>query len=176
MSATFTDIYSGKTVTARTRAHLMSHPDFAHLLPDTDGNPCVWENHYTCQSCSSEQVDWTEVWSCQCDSECPECGADHSPHDSVFLAGTGMTENSQVYDLWASLPEAGLLPVRDDQSLRAALQKRREVATILAALRMWQDNPYGISRVESDIATDGGTLAPLTNDEIDDLCERISAT
>ncbi len=51
----------------------------------------------------------------------------------------------------------------------------REVATVLAALRHWQrvTNP----RLElEEIASDGGTLEPLSVEEIDDLCERINCS
>lgn len=34
-------------------------------------------NHYDCYRCGTH---WTDVWSCTCDDECPECGArDVSP-------------------------------------------------------------------------------------------------
>lgn len=37
-------------------------------------------NHYTCERCNH---DWTDVWDCAADDDCPECGARHmSPHDS----------------------------------------------------------------------------------------------
>jgi hypothetical protein len=53
----------------------------------------------------------------------------------------------------------------------------RELATILAALRYWQgelsDND-GVDALENDIATDGGTLKPLTVEEIGALCERLN--
>lgn len=50
----------------------------------------------------------------------------------------------------------------------------RELATILAALRYWQSNNRQNAKQapEYDIATDSGTLQPLGNLEIDELCER----
>lgn len=52
----------------------------------------------------------------------------------------------------------------------------RELATILAALRYWQATPDSFDRRLQiiDIATDGGTFTPLTDDEIDLLCESIN--
>jgi hypothetical protein len=64
----------------------------------------------------------------------------------------------------------------------------REFATILAALRFWQRtglscDHYGngndagclvLPPEENDIATDGSTLEPLGEDEIDELCERLN--
>jgi hypothetical protein len=56
---------------------------------------------------------------------------------------------------------------------------RRELATILAALRFHQDEnlqgDLGIAdKVVSDIATDGGTLEPMDYAEVDDLCQRLN--
>ena len=55
---------------------------------------------------------------------------------------------------------------------------RRELATILAALRFHQDeNLQGGGEIPDvairDIADDGGTLVPMQFDEIDQLCQRI---
>jgi hypothetical protein len=37
-------------------------------------------NYYRCESCGGE---WTDVWSAQCDDDCPYCGARHmSPYKS----------------------------------------------------------------------------------------------
>lgn len=55
---------------------------------------------------------------------------------------------------------------------------KRQLATILAALRLWQDgsaigddgDPY-----LADIATNGGKFEPLNNSEIDILCERLNS-
>ena len=42
-------------------------------------------NHYECYRCGEH---WTDEWSCQCDDECPCCGAgDSSPFDSEDLSG-----------------------------------------------------------------------------------------
>jgi len=56
---------------------------------------------------------------------------------------------------------------------------RRELATILAALRFHQDENLQGQRVIADlairaIATDGGTLKPLSSREIDALCARLN--
>ena len=40
-------------------------------------------NYYHCAECGRE---WTDVWSAQCDDDCPHCGARHmSPHTSDDL-------------------------------------------------------------------------------------------
>lgn len=44
-----------------------------------------WLNHYTCERCGH---DWEDEWSCQCDDDCPACGARHmSPHTCDELDG-----------------------------------------------------------------------------------------
>jgi hypothetical protein len=50
----------------------------------------------------------------------------------------------------------------------------QEAATILAALRRWQATTIFMERSLNEIATDMGTLTPLNNDEIDQLCEKIN--
>ena len=50
----------------------------------------------------------------------------------------------------------------------------RDLATVLAALRYWQREGWVSSGHEHDIASNGGSLNPLTRDEIDDLCERLN--
>lgn len=58
---------------------------------------------------------------------------------------------------------------------------RRELATVLAALRQRQQQMEHQELVScydldlSDIADDGGTVVPLTVEEIDALCERLNA-
>lgn len=52
----------------------------------------------------------------------------------------------------------------------------RELATILASLRYWQrnDRQDATKSSEYDVATDGDTLQPLGNVEIDEFCERVN--
>lgn len=50
----------------------------------------------------------------------------------------------------------------------------RLIATMLAALRMWQRLGGCMGLPESDIATEGGSLEPMSSPEIDDLCERLN--
>jgi hypothetical protein len=52
---------------------------------------------------------------------------------------------------------------------------KRELATILAALRYWaRMTRSGTPSEEYAVATDFGTLKTLTSDQIDRLCERIN--
>ncbi len=47
-----------------------------------------YRNHYECARCGSE---WTDEWSCQCDDDCPHCGARHmSPVESDDLTETSV--------------------------------------------------------------------------------------
>lgn len=50
----------------------------------------------------------------------------------------------------------------------------RELATILAALRIYQARVITDDYPATHIATDGGTLKPLTEKEIDNLYQRIN--
>jgi hypothetical protein len=50
----------------------------------------------------------------------------------------------------------------------------REFTTVLAALRHWQRGLPESAEVYEDIATDGGSLEPLTVAEIDELCMRLN--
>lgn len=62
---------------------------------------------------------------------------------------------------------------------------RRQLATILAALRMWQEHRHShighdpVSRGQwldsiEQIASDFGQVEPLFTEEIDDLCEALN--
>lgn len=50
----------------------------------------------------------------------------------------------------------------------------RETAAVLAGLRLLQCNLPSLTIGIQNIFDDGGTLSPLDEDEIDDLCERIN--
>ena len=56
----------------------------------------------------------------------------------------------------------------------ADLQEKREVATVLAALRCWQQFDK-LTPELLEIATSCGEHQPLLNEEIDALCERINS-
>ena len=51
---------------------------------------------------------------------------------------------------------------------------KRELATVLAALRYWQQQVVPIARIGDDIATDVRHVIPLSDAEIDRLCERLN--
>lgn len=86
-----------------TRASLSLFPAFANLDMDTAGNPCVWRNSYSCRECTSEQIDWSSDWSCQCNDACPNCGAEIEPTHSEWIGPTTLI----LVSLWEQLPEAG---------------------------------------------------------------------
>lgn len=99
----------------KTRADLLrfEHPAFSHLDADTSGNPCVWENFYSCDhmgDTDDEPESWQSEWSCQCDEDCPVCGRSCEPNESVWLVSL---VNDEAMALWESLPEAGALPSPD---------------------------------------------------------------
>lgn len=49
----------------------------------------------------------------------------------------------------------------------------RELATVLAALRYWQEEAQYVPLGIYNVASEAGE--PLTDTEIDDLCERLNA-
>jgi hypothetical protein len=81
----------------KTRADLMSHPDFKDLDTDTSGNPCVWRNYYHVRREDNSVSAWSSDWSCQCDDDGIE------PYESDWLP----TGGDESIDLWESLPEKG---------------------------------------------------------------------
>lgn len=90
-------------ITGITRADLAAIGDVRH---DSTGNPCVWENHYTCDHGpfgSGEPASWESRHSSQCDDNCPVCDADVSPHESKFMEGIP----DALRAIWEMLPEAG---------------------------------------------------------------------
>lgn len=91
------------------RSDLLRHPAFANLGKDYYGNPLVWRNEYQCADRHDLEV-WSTDWSCQCDDECPVCGASVSPIGADWLpACAHWTEDGKpddhAYRLWLQLPE-----------------------------------------------------------------------
>lgn len=66
--------------------------------------------------------------------------------------------------------------IRSTLDTQSVLFDRRELATVLAALRFWQDTMDGGEppAAYNTIATDLDRLDPLNTDEIDALCERVN--
>jgi hypothetical protein len=36
-------------------------------------------NYYSCESCDLE---WQDIWECECSDDCPQCGIETAPHES----------------------------------------------------------------------------------------------
>lgn len=62
-----------------------------------------YRNCYYCEECSSG---WEDEWSCGCDDECPECGRDFSPFDSIDLSAYLEKTNDDTYQIYFSPPHA----------------------------------------------------------------------
>lgn len=79
--------------------------------------------------------------------------------------------------IWDEVKASTRAPAPSDPAIPAL--DARELATVLAALRFWQSRETvfasHVSEPLEEIATDGGTLLPLTVEEIDDLYERLNA-
>lgn len=82
-----------------TRADLFDAPGYKNLSADSNGNPCVWLNYYFCDT-GHVMEEWNDMWSSQCDDECPVCGRSVSPLNSAWI-GPGDTVDAE----WLSLPE-----------------------------------------------------------------------
>jgi len=55
-------------------------PRGVQTMIDEGEDESTFRNYYRCASCGCE---WTDVWSSQCDDDCPNCGARHmSPYKS----------------------------------------------------------------------------------------------
>lgn len=163
------------------RAELAKIKDFTLNGVDSDGVPIVWMNTYYCESC---ELTWSDSWSCQCDDQCPDCGKSITPESSIWIG----PESEALKSLWAATALLEGTSVGDAKG-RPALDQR-ELATVLAALRYWQrlglahvwqeDDPIaGVRKgqawvAEGEVASNSGTLTPLTVEEIDALCERIN--
>src|SRR6185312_5934677 len=76
-----------------------------------------------------------------------------------------------LYD--AALP-ALPIPRAHREAPEAPLLDRRHLGTVLAALRYWQRSGEFAGDEIAEIATDGDTLTPLSNTEIDALCEALN--
>lgn len=50
----------------------------------------------------------------------------------------------------------------------------RQLATVLAALRYWQSRTVLVERADSNLATREDEFAPLSDAEIDRLCEALN--
>ena len=56
-------------------------------------------NYYGCARCGQE---WTDEWSCDCDDDCPHCGARHmSPYSSDDLTAVVEESGSEFVVLWS---------------------------------------------------------------------------
>lgn len=89
------------TIILRTRADLFRLPAFAGLLKDSEGQPCVWENSYSCEYDGNA---WSDSWSCQCDDECGRCGKGMSPVGSDWIG----PDDRMSRGLWETLPDKGI--------------------------------------------------------------------
>ncbi len=49
---------------------------------DSDGEDCIYLNRYRCDDCAEE---WEDQWSCGCNDECPTCGHEIEPYESLDL-------------------------------------------------------------------------------------------
>ena len=101
----------------------------------------------------------------------------------TFGVGIGIQDSLDALDIQLDGPHAQSGPLRESPSVTASpihlSVNRRELATILAALRFHQDENLQDDRKNpdaaiDDIATDAGALLPLDFKEVDRLCEELN--
>lgn len=85
-----------------------------------------------------------------------------------FLSGAPGYEVAYQAGNYHATPRFIAVPVTGPVSLAPA-----ELATVLAALRYWQRHRPSNPELH-EIATNGGTLAPLDTHDIDDLCDHLN--
>lgn len=66
------------------------------LLSAMQGQVNQVESTYRHDECEEE---WTNRWSCACDDECPSCGHDIEPRDSVLLSSIDEPDDNGIYAL-----------------------------------------------------------------------------
>lgn len=71
--------------------------------PDAELRGLLDEYENTYSHCGTS---WTDVWSCGCDDECPECGADVEVSSSRFIQGLQETSSGALTFLTADDEEA----------------------------------------------------------------------
>jgi hypothetical protein len=124
--------------------------------------------------------------------ECRDCGWDGTAGDAFDAAKTALDSDDEPEIVGTFEPspaqraELAAMAPRPDRRLPGSAAARgegvsgldaRELGTVLAALRHWQDATVGGGLVNdglADIATDGGTVRSLDALEIDALCERLN--
>lgn len=94
---------------------------------------------------------------------------------AVIHGGSNWTTDGQVVADCYSRAHAVL--VRDALNARGKYSlSAREHATVLAALRCWQQSPARGDCELDTIASNDGAVKPLNADDIDELCERLTCT
>lgn len=88
-----------------------------------------------------------------------------------------MWETAEIVRLFPKA-EPSVETLAEDERVEREYNNDRELATILAALRLWQDREqfHSGGRVNAlqETVTDNGLFEPLSYDEIDELCERLN--
>lgn len=104
------------------------------------------------------------------------------PGRRFWLESDWLAHRRQMLAKLESQRKAAIAPAHDGAQAKCAPPANgaaslgvRELATILAALRLFQRLPSEMSGPENDIATDCGEFAALSLAEIDALCERLNA-
>jgi DNA-binding Xre family transcriptional regulator len=103
-------------------------------------------------------------------------------HGEQYLVTGGMSWGEEPTELGSALSrldEAGILPrlgleAPDEQAPTPNALSKRELATVLAALRMFQEELTASFKLRGWNPEHFAEFAPLTSEEIDALCERLN--
>ena len=103
-------------------------------------------------------------------------------HGERYLVTGGMSWGEEPTELGGALSrldEAGMLPrlgleAPDEQAPTPNALSKRELATVLAALRMFQEELTASFKLRGRNPEHFAEYAPLTSEEIDALCERLN--
>ena len=74
-------------------------------LPDPLEFGVIFENHYAHEKCGT---DWSDTWDCAVNDDCPKCGAEIEPYESIICdPETGEPIPDQDRDLVSAYDQQG---------------------------------------------------------------------
>ncbi len=101
-----------------------------------------FRNYYRCTECGGE---WTDVWSAQCDDDCPHCGARHlSPYKSEDVEGARMNKIALLNDAFRRSFSGGKVMMTAGVDALPDMVKATALQMVATFNEFNEDNdPYG---------------------------------
>ena len=102
----------------------------------------LFRNFYNCARCGAH---WADVWSAQCDDDCPECGARHmSPYKSEDVAEDGPTVIAALNDAFRKNFSGGRVMMTVGVNELPDMVKAAALTTVAEFKDFTEDNdPHG---------------------------------